>query len=221
MYMTTFVIKYLGFQVQSASLLMSLFFGFLFIARVIGIPVAAFVKPGEMLIFNVVTTAVFFVLLLALVNVWPTIIWITIPLAGLALSTTFTAALLWISDRITITGRISSLVLVGYSSGAIVGPLIVGQLFESSTPMWFVYVLTASSIIIAILLCVLMVYSNYYGYRVTRYANTDLHSNDDDTAVASSKNSGYKSVNERDDRLELTSNIETNELESLANTNEK
>jgi MFS family permease len=202
---------YLDFSVQSAALLMSLFFAFQFISRVIGIVVAALVQPGKMLIFNVSLTAVFFMILLAVVNVWPTIIWITIPLASFTTATTFAAGMLWISDRITITGRISSLILVGHSSGAIVSPIIVGQLFERSTPMWFVYVLTASSIIVVVLLFVLMFYDRRYGDRVTRYANPEIHSNDNEAPVASSKNSGYKSVHERDDNLELTSNMETNE----------
>ena len=173
MYLTSFVIHYLNFPVQKASLLMSLFFASQFISRVIGVPVAAFVEPIKMLIFNVSSTAVSFVLLLSLINVWPTIIWIAAPLASFSLSTTFASAMLWISDRITITGRISSFILIGHSSGGIVGPLIVGQLFERSTPMWFAYSTAGSSVLQVVLMIVLIVYDARHGDRVKAHAHTN------------------------------------------------
>ena len=200
-YMTEFVVKYLNFSVQRAANLMSLFYTFQFISRVIGVIVAALVQPGKMLIFNVVTTAVFFVILLAVVKIWPTIIWITIPLASFTMATTFAAGMLWISNRITITGRVSALILVGHSSGAILCSIIVGQLFERSTPMWFAYSTAGSSVIVVLMLIALIAYGARYGNNVTRHANAILHINDDD--AVSSKNSGYNSVSERDDNLEL------------------
>jgi fucose permease len=201
MYMTTFVIKFLNFSSHNASLLMSLFYGFQFAGRVIGVAVAAFARPGKMLIFNVSSTAVFYVILLAVVNVWPTIIWITIPLVGFSAATTLATVMLWISDRITITGRISSLVLVGHTSGAVVGPLIVGQLFERSTPMWFVYVLAFSSVIDLVLLTVLMLYDKHFGDRVTKLMSDQqlgLHG----VAIGSRNNVDYQSIGEIEDRFE-------------------
>ena len=219
MYLNSFAIKYLDFPVQRAALLVSLFFAFQFISRLIGIAVAALVLPIKMLIFNVVSTAVFYVLLLAFVNVWPTIIWITIPLVSLSLATTFAAGMLWISDRVTITGRVSAIILIGHSTGAILCSIIVGQLFERSTPMWFAYSTAGSSVIVVLMLIAIIAYGARYGKNVTRHANAILHSNDDD--AVSKKNSGYNSVSERDDKLELKSNVETDEVKSSPSNESK
>ena len=184
--MTAFVIKYLHFSVQRATLLTSLLFAFQFIGRVIGIPVAAYIRPQTMLIFNLSSTAFLHVLLLALVDVWPTIVWITIPLGSLTLATTNAAGVLWLSDRVKLTGRLSGITLIGHSSGAVVSSLVVGQLFERSTPMWFVIFNTVSSISMLVWFLILMGYFATYGDRVTRYSDAGLRGNKN-AAVESTK----------------------------------
>ena len=169
-YLATFSIKYLDFPVRDASLLMSLFYGFHFASRLIGIPVSAFLRPRTMLISTLSMTAVSNLLLLTLVNVWPTVIWVSIAMVGLSMGTTFATSVLWIGDQTPVTGRVASVMLVGASLGGVVGPLIVGQLFDSSTPMWFVYVVVMASVCHVILLAGLIYFVGRYGARLTRMA---------------------------------------------------
>jgi len=145
-FLTTFSVKYLNFPVHNASLLISIFFGFHFVGRLLGIPLSTFFRPRTMVIVNLSMTVTAYLLLLAFVNVWPAIVWPSAALAGLSMATTFATGVLWIADRIPVTGRVSSVLLVGSASGGVIGPLFVGVMFDSSTPMWFVYALVAASL---------------------------------------------------------------------------
>jgi fucose permease len=145
-YLTSFSVKYLNFSIQDASLVLSVFFGSHFTGRMLGIPLSVVLRPRTMVIVNLTATALANMLLLAFVNVWPAIVWPSAALAGLSMATTFATAALWIADRVPLTGRLASVLVGGSALGGVFGPLFVGRMFESSTPMWFVYSTVAASV---------------------------------------------------------------------------
>jgi MFS family permease len=157
-FLTTFTVKYLGFPVTDASMLLSVFYGCHFGGRILGIPVSAFLRPQTMMIIDLSLTAIAYLLLIAFVNTWPAIVWPSAALAGLGMATTFPTGVLWISEAIPVTGFVASLMVFGYAVGGMVGPLFVGRLFESSTPMWFVYVVVAASVSHVVMFFGLMAY---------------------------------------------------------------
>jgi len=178
-FMTTFTVKYLGFPISDASLLMSLFYGFHFGGRIIGIPLSTFFRPRTMVIMDLVVTAVAYLLLFAFVKVWPAVIWPSAAMAGLGMATTFPTGVLWISEAIPVTGRVAAIMIIGYAIGGMIGPMIVGTLFESSTPMWFVYIVVVTSVIHVILFFNMMVFVHRCHGRLLRAtANGRLKDNE-------------------------------------------
>jgi MFS transporter, FHS family, Na+ dependent glucose transporter 1 len=157
-FMTSFIVKYLGFPVHNASFLLSIFYGLHIAGNVIGVIISAFLRPRTMMLANLFMTVVSYLLLIAFVNVWPPIIWISSAGAGLAMATTWATGVLWISDIIPVTGLVASIMVIGYSSSGMVAPMFVGHLFESSTPMWFVYVVVAASIVHVVLFLCMMAF---------------------------------------------------------------
>jgi MFS family permease len=161
-YLTSFAIKYLGWSVQQASNVLSLYYLFHFGSRVAAIAIIAFMQPRTMMACNISITAVACLMLLA-VNVWPSMLWISSALIGYGVASTFSTGILWISATIRVTGRVSSTFIIGSSSGSMVAPLIVGLLFDNATPMAFVYMLIAAIFCHATLFGIINVYIRRYG----------------------------------------------------------
>jgi fucose permease len=162
-YMTAFSVKYLKFPVSDASLLMSLFYGFHFGGRVLGVPVSTCLRPRTMILIDLSLTAVAYLLLLVFINVWPAIVWPSAALSGLAMATTFATGVLWISETIPVSGRVASVFVIGYSAGGMIGPLCVGRLFDAWTPMWYVYVVVIASVSHVVLFLGMMAFVRRYG----------------------------------------------------------
>lgn len=180
-FLTTFAVKYLEFPVHDAALINSVFFGCHFSGRIIGIPLSTIIRPRTMIMTNVTLTALAYLVILAFVNVWPSIIWPSVAMSGLAMATTFSTTILWIDDRVPVNGRVASVILVGSSLGGVIGPFFVGRLFESSSPMWFVYIVTGACICHAVLSCGMLFFVHHYDERLRAVASAvNRHGNDDD-----------------------------------------
>jgi len=146
---------------------MSLFFGTHCLGRFLGIPLSFVLRPRTMIIINLMVTTIAYVMLL-LVKDLPGILWVSAALAGIGMATTFATTLLWISESIAVTGRVSAVVIASGSFGSIVQPQVVGQLFEVSEvggPMSMVYVLvTAAFVHIALFTSMLVFAARCVGY---------------------------------------------------------
>lgn len=179
-FMTTFAVKYLKFPVRNAALITSVFFGFHFSGRLIGIPLSTCLRPRTMVALNVSLTAASYLLLIAFVNVWPSIVWVSSAMSGLSMATTFATGILWIADRVPMTGRVASVILVGSSLGGVIGPQLVGRLFEALTPMWFVYTIVAASFCHVVLFGCMLAFVHRFGEHLKRATAIDrLALNDD------------------------------------------
>ena len=164
--MTNFSVKYLQFPISEASVLLSVFYVFHFAGRLLGVPISYCLKPFKMVIIDLIMISVAFFLLLLLVNFWPRIIWVSAPLAALGMSSMFATVVLWVADCIPLTGLVSAVIMVGASLGGMVGPFFVGQLFESSTPMLFVYILVAASLSHVVLFATMVMFVKRFGDRL-------------------------------------------------------
>ena len=136
-YLTSFVIKHLHWSIERGVLINSVFFGALFIGRILGIPVSAVVRPRPMVLSSVVVTLVAYLLLL-LANIHGVFVWMSAILSGLGLSVTFASTVLWISEHTTVTAGITAFMMLICSVGGMTGPLIVGRLFNIA-PISMVY----------------------------------------------------------------------------------
>jgi MFS family permease len=140
---------------------MAVFFASECAASFISIVASAFVPPQIVIAFDQILKALACLLLL-LVDHWPSILWVLSALAGFGIASTYGAGLLWFANIMPITGRESSVTVFGAESGGIVGPLIVGQLFDTVTAMSFVYTLIEAIIVQAGLFICMLAFGKLY-----------------------------------------------------------
>jgi len=147
-YLATFAFKFLHWPVNDVSLLMTLFFGTHFLGRFLGIPLSFVLRPRTMVIINLIVTMIAYVILLPVKGL-PVLLWVSAALAGIGMATTYVTTLLWISESITISVRVSAIVTASGSFGSIVQPQVIGRLFDVPAvggPMSMVYVLVTAAL---------------------------------------------------------------------------
>jgi FHS family Na+ dependent glucose MFS transporter 1 len=113
----------------TAAYLTSVFWGALTIGRLLSIPLAARFEPRQILLADLIGCLISVSVLMA----WPnsaTAVWAGTFGAGLAMASMFPTALSFAERRMTITGTITSRFFVGGSTGGMVLPWVIGQLFE-------------------------------------------------------------------------------------------
>ena len=145
-YFFSFCIKQLQWPIFDATMLLSVFFWAHFSGRIAAIPLSAFLRPRTMLMTNLIVTVVAYHLLI-LVNFAPFIMWISAATAGFAVASSYPTMVLWASEAIPVTGLVGSVMVVGFSVSNSSGPMFVGVLFGSYSPMWMVYILAIVSVL--------------------------------------------------------------------------
>jgi FHS family Na+ dependent glucose MFS transporter 1 len=118
---------------RTAALLTSAFWGALTVGRLLGIPIAARVRPRAILLTDLVGCLASVGAML----LWPSsaaVAWAGTVGLGLAMASIFPSAISLAEERVSITGRVTGWFLVGSSIGAMSLPWLIGQLFASVGP---------------------------------------------------------------------------------------
>lgn len=113
----------------SASYINSVFWGALTLGRLISIPLARKIVPSRLLVGNFLL-GIFFLGLILFFPVNPIMVWICSAGLGMALSSVFPTLMALAESHLKITGSITGLFFLGTSLGAMVTPMILGQIFE-------------------------------------------------------------------------------------------
>lgn len=141
----------------SAFLVTSLFWGALTLGRLVSIPIAARVRPRTILLVDILGTLASVLLILALPrSAWA--LWVGIFGAGFSLASIFPTVITWSERRITVSGLVTSIFLVGASVGAMFLPWLIGQLFESRGPQITMIAILIDMVVATVVFAVLMVY---------------------------------------------------------------
>lgn len=112
-----------------ASYMNSLFWGALTIGRLLSVALARKVAPAHLLSGNFLLGIMF----LGLILFFPLhtiVVWIGAAGLGLALSSVFPTLLVLGESRMKISGKVTGLFFMGSSLGAMVVPMVLGQIFE-------------------------------------------------------------------------------------------
>lgn len=132
-------------------LLNSAYWGGFTVGRVISIPLALKLKPKTMLLIDLIG-AVASVGVILLLPGWPPAVWIGTIGLGLSIASMFPSSLNYAERLMPISGRVTSLLLVGANAGSMVLPWVIGQRFESAGPqsmmVTFFIVLTAALLLL-------------------------------------------------------------------------
>ena len=133
----------------TAALVTSWFWGSLTLGRLLSIPIATKFKLSSVLFVDVVGV----LLSVGLIMLWPNsevIIWVGTFGTGFAMASIFPTMLSLAESRLHITGRVTSWFFVGASSGGMVLPWLIGQLFEPVGPwvaMTFIFIAMALALV--------------------------------------------------------------------------
>jgi MFS transporter, FHS family, Na+ dependent glucose transporter 1 len=143
----------------TAALVTSWFWGSLTLGRLLSIPIASKFKLSSVVLVDVIGVLVSVALIMLFPNS-EAFIWVGTFGTGFAMASIFPTMLSLAESRLHITGRVTSWFFVGASSGGMILPWLIGQLFEPVGP-WVAMV----SIFIAMALALvtftsLVAYSN-------------------------------------------------------------
>ena len=117
----------------TAAYLTSGFWGALTLGRLLGIPIAARLRPPTILLGDLVGCLIS----VGVILWWSdslTATWLGVVGSGLFMASIFPTTLSLAERRMTITGRVNGWFFVGASMGGMVLPWLIGQLFESIGP---------------------------------------------------------------------------------------
>jgi FHS family Na+ dependent glucose MFS transporter 1 len=148
---------------KMAAYLTSIFWGSLTAGRLIGVPVAARLRPRTILLIDLIGCFISIGVALA----WSTSL-LAITLAsimiGLSMASIYPTALTFAERRMKITGQVTGFLIVGGSTGGMIVPLLIGQMFESVGPRVMMFVVLID-LIIAAMVYLLLVLGSSQKYR--------------------------------------------------------
>jgi MFS transporter, FHS family, Na+ dependent glucose transporter 1 len=141
-----------------AAYLTSLFWGTFTAGRLLGIPIAARVRPRWILLGDLLGIILGLLIILFAPN--PAVsIWIGTTLVGLSIASVFPTLISFAEHRMALSGKITSYFFVGASLGGMTIPWIIGQLFESIGPRYTMITLLVDVLLTLGIYVVLIVYA--------------------------------------------------------------
>ena len=146
-----------------AAYLTSVFWASLTVGRLIGVPIAARLRPRKILLIDLIGCFISIGIALA----WSTslaAISIATVLIGLSMASIYPTALTFAERRMKITGQVMGFFIVGGSTGGMFVPLLVGLLFESIGPRVMTLIVLLD-LIVALAVYLLLVLGSHTNYR--------------------------------------------------------
>jgi MFS transporter, FHS family, Na+ dependent glucose transporter 1 len=141
-----------------AAYLTSLFWGTFTAGRLLGIPIAARVRPRWILLGDLLGIILGLLIILFAPN--PAVsIWIGTTLVGFSIASVFPTLISFAEHRMALSGKITSYFFVGASLGGMTIPWIIGQLFESIGPRFTMITLLVDVLLTLGIYVILIVYA--------------------------------------------------------------
>ncbi|KAK3108526.1 hypothetical protein FSP39_009929, partial [Pinctada imbricata] len=149
-FLSTFCVRQLKWTKVKGALITSAFWAAFAVGRLAGIVLVVIFSPVTLIFFHATLELV--ALAGIFVSAWFDVhigMWISAPVLGYAMSIIFPSVFTWTEESfLPVTGFISSLFLVGATAGSSVNPLILGQIMEKYSDMWFIYLLTGEAVLL-------------------------------------------------------------------------
>ena len=157
-FILTFVVQCLGAEHESASLILTCYWGSLAAGRAVSIVTSKFVRADVMIALNLTSATLALIVLTFLCDYHLTISFVCSVVIGVSFAPVFGNTIAYCQQVLRISGRQTSLLVVSLYIGFICMPGIVGYLFTSFTPMLFLYILLVASLIASSLYVIIKVY---------------------------------------------------------------
>ncbi|ESP04295.1 hypothetical protein LOTGIDRAFT_170885 [Lottia gigantea] len=142
-FLMTFVVKQLNWSKTTGAQLSAVFFGAYSLVRASCIFIADLVGP-RLFLLSSMTGVVLCGVGITLCSVYHSSIgvWIFIGLSGAFIGIIFPIGISWINKTVvSVTGRVSSFVVVGSAIGKLCNPIILGYFMEEFSPLSFCYII--------------------------------------------------------------------------------
>ena len=146
-----------------AAYLTSAFWASLTLGRLIGVPVAARLRPRTILLIDLIGCFV----AMGIAIVWSSslvAVSVATILIGLSMASIYPTALTFAERRMKISGQVMSMFIVGGSAGGMFVPLLVGKLFESIGPRVMLFIVLID-LVVALAVYLILVFGSYTDYR--------------------------------------------------------
>jgi MFS transporter, FHS family, Na+ dependent glucose transporter 1 len=145
-------------NITVAAYLTSVYWGAFMLGRLLSIPIAARFRPRTILLTDLIGCVVSVGLMVALPqSEWA--LWVGSFGFGLFIASIFPTVITWAERRMSMSGLVTSMFLVGASLGAMFFPWLIGQLFDRYGPG----VTMPSLLVIILLSCLFLVLLMTYG----------------------------------------------------------
>lgn len=134
------------------------FWGALTAGRLLGVPIAARLRPRTILLADIIGCFIS----LGIAIVYPTsltAITITSVCLGLSLASIYPTALVFAERRMKITGQVTSFLLVGGNFGGMIVPVLIGRLFNPLGPPVMMWVLLVD-VLLALLVYLFLIFDS-------------------------------------------------------------
>lgn len=150
-FIMTFVVLHLKWSKTKGTQITSVFWISFSVGRLFAIVISKYLTPWKMLALDFVLLILSFLTLLLGVESSEAFSWVCTVAVAVAMASIFPSGMTWMDKSIMkISGKVASFLLVCASFGSMVNPVLVGYLFENDTPMWFIYLLFAHTLICSI-----------------------------------------------------------------------
>lgn len=140
-FLMTFIITELRWSKASGSSASATFWIAFAAGRLSGIVIVKCFKLSVVImIFFVIVISGAVLFWLAVISNINSLVWVSIAAVGYGMSVIFASIFLWLSENVRrLTGKMASILFIFFSSGAMVFPILVGQLMDKVSQMWFIY----------------------------------------------------------------------------------
>jgi len=142
-WISTFAIAREAATPTAAAYLTSLFWGALTLGRLLSIPVSVRLRPGTILLVDLLGASAGLVIILSGSHLLPLLAAGTF-LTGFSMASIFPTTMNLAERRIALPGRVTRWFFVGAGLGAMVLPWLIGQWFEPLGPQVFVWLILAA-----------------------------------------------------------------------------
>ena len=166
----SFAVKYLGWTKQEGTLLTSVFWGSFALARGLAIFFGVCLSPALMLVGDLVMTCLSLAGLVMALDSNHTILWFCTGVLGGGMASIFPTGITWAERYMHMTGKATSVLVVGSSLGEMAMPALTGYLFETKGPMWLLYVMFGAGLLSTVLYIIMQNLASNKGERYEKLA---------------------------------------------------
>ena len=167
----TFSVMFLGWSKAKGSLLTSTFWGAIAAGRALAVFLARCLTPPIMLILDLVIVIFALIGLVMASESSDVVVWVCSAMLGIGMASIFPTGITWAERYMHVTGKFTSVFVVGSALGEMLMPALAGFLFEAKGPMWLLYILLAASVFSIIIYIIMQNLATNMGERYNRLHN--------------------------------------------------